>query len=98
MGIVGLGAIGERVAALASAFGMRVIARDPERSHPFPLEILQCATLVELLAESDVVSLHVPLTDATRNMIDAVALAHMRTGCHPDQHRPRWNCRREGTG
>lgn len=80
MGIVGFGAIGERVAALAAAFGMRVIANDSERIRPFPRQLLQCADLGELLEESDVVSLHVPLTDATRNMIDAAALARMKPG------------------
>ncbi|MCY3873588.1 MAG: hydroxyacid dehydrogenase [Rhodobacteraceae bacterium] len=80
MGIVGFGAIGERVAALAAAFGMRVVAVDPERTCPFPRQIVQSATLGGLLEESDVVSLHVPLTDATRNMIDAAALAHMKQG------------------
>ena len=80
IGIVGFGAIGERVATLAAAFGMRVIAFDPERTRPFPRQVLKGATLGELLEESDVVSLHVPMTAATRNMIDTAALARMKQG------------------
>ncbi len=74
------GAIGERVATLASAFGMRVIAVDPKTIRPFPQQVAQSTTLGGPLEESDVVSLHVPLTDATRNMIDAAALALMKRG------------------
>lgn len=80
MGIVGLGAIGERVAHLARAFGMKVCAFDPGRSAPFPEGIDRTETLEELLAQSDVVSLHVPLTDTTRNLIDARALNQMKPG------------------
>ncbi|HEU4658130.1 MAG TPA: D-glycerate dehydrogenase [Capillimicrobium sp.] len=67
LGIVGAGRIGEAVARRAAGFGMRVL-----RHRPLPLE--------EVLAASDVVSLHVPLTDATRGLIDADALAAMKPG------------------
>ena len=80
MGIVGLGAIGERVSVIARAFGMRVGAHDPVRTQPFPPEVTRCATLEDLLGTSDTVSLHVPLTDATRNMIDAAAIGRMPKG------------------
>lgn len=80
MGIVGFGAIGERVAALGAAFGMSLVAHDPVRTRPYPPNVRQCATLNELLAASDVVSLHVPLTDVTRSMIGAAALARMKQG------------------
>lgn len=80
LGIVGFGAIGEQVAALALAFGMRVAAFDPVRSRPLPRQIRQFGTLEALLAESDMVSLHVPLTEATRNMIGAAPLARMKRG------------------
>ena len=80
MGIVGCGAIGERVAALAAAFGMRVVVYDPERAKPFPRQVRERAALAELLEESDVVSLHVPLTDSTRNMIDAMSMAAKKRG------------------
>ena len=75
IGLVGLGAVGKRVAALCRAFGMRVLAYT--RS-PFSLEGVEAAELDRLLCESDVVSLHVPLTEATRHLIDARALARMK--------------------
>ncbi len=80
MGIVGLGAIGERVALLAEAFGMAVLAHDPGRDRPWPEGIASCATLDELLGHSDVVSLHVPLTPTTNHLIDSRRLGLMRPG------------------
>ncbi len=80
MGIVGLGAIGERVASLAESFGMAVLAYDPARNRPWPEGIASCATLDELLEHSDVVSLHVPLTPATSNLIESRRLGLMRPG------------------
>lgn len=77
MGIVGLGNIGSRVARMADAFGMRVLAytrRDP----PILPGYVERVTFDTLLAESDVVSLHCPLTDDTRHIIDAQSLALMR--------------------
>jgi glyoxylate reductase len=67
LGVVGAGRIGQAVARRGEGFGMEVIT-----SRPVPLE--------ELLERSDVVSLHVPLTDATRHLIDADALARMKPG------------------
>lgn len=67
LGIVGAGRIGAAVARRAAGFGMRVL-----RHRPLPLE--------RVLAESDVVSLHVPLTGATRHLIDAGVLAAMKPG------------------
>ncbi len=80
LGVIGFGAIGERVAHLARAFGMDVVAYDPVRTRPFPADVTPFATLEEALAASDAVSLHVPLTESTRNMIDETALAQMRPG------------------
>jgi glyoxylate reductase len=68
LGLVGLGRIGREVGRLAEAFGMRVV--HASRSGGLPL--------AEVLAEADVVSLHVPLTEATRHLIDAAALERMR--------------------
>jgi lactate dehydrogenase-like 2-hydroxyacid dehydrogenase len=68
LGLVGRGRIGDEVARLAGALGMRVI--HSSRSSGLRLE--------QLLDEADVVSLHVPLTDETRHLIDAAALARMR--------------------
>jgi len=72
LGIVGFGNIGKRVAQLAEAFGMRVIVAAHNRREGLPLR--------ELLAASDIVSLHVPLTPATRTMIGAAELACMKRG------------------
>jgi glyoxylate reductase len=69
LGIVGYGAIGQAVAARARAFGLEILVT--RRSDGG-------VTLGELLERSDFVSLHVPLTDATRHLIDASALARMR--------------------
>src|SRR5262249_718320 len=77
LGIVGLGRIGREVAGRARALGMRVIAADPavdeERSAGVAVMPLD-----ELLQAADVVTLHVPLTPATRGMIDAAALSRMQ--------------------
>ena len=75
MGIVGTGAIGARVAKLAAAFGMDVIAYSRT---PGKVAGVRYVSLEELLAQSDVVSLHVPLTDETRGMIGEKELALMK--------------------
>ena len=73
LGIVGFGAIGQAVAARARAFGMEIIYADAmDRDEPGRVEF------DELLARSDVVSLHTPLLPETRHLIDAAALASMR--------------------
>ena len=75
LGIVGYGALGRSVAKLGLAFGMEVHAFDP-----FPFEDPQIATasLDEILQIADVVTLHVPLTEQTRNMIGPAELAKMK--------------------
>ena len=81
LGLVGLGEIGRRVAVRARAFEMRVVAYDPFLTPEHPLVQAAGATLVpldDLLAEADVVSLHVPLTDTTRGMLDAARLRAMK--------------------
>lgn len=75
MGIVGTGAIGTRVAKLAAAFGMDVIAYSRT---PGKVAGVRYVSLEELLAQADVVSLHVPLTDETRGMIGVEELALMK--------------------
>jgi D-3-phosphoglycerate dehydrogenase len=77
LGIVGLGAIGRQVARKAQGLGLRVIAHDPYAA-PDAESGVQAVELAELLARSDYVSLHCPLTDATRGLIGADALAAMR--------------------
>ena len=66
LGIIGEGAIGQGTAAIARAFGMRVLFADHE---PPKLEGVEFTPFEQVLAESDVISLHCPLTPATRNLI-----------------------------
>jgi phosphoglycerate dehydrogenase-like enzyme len=82
LGLVGLGRIGGRLARMAGGIGMKVMAFDPyvDRSRAGQLGIQLADTLDQLLAWADVLSLHVPLTDATREMINAGALAKMKRG------------------
>lgn len=80
LGIVGLGRIGRAVARRASGFGMRILYAQRRRAEP-ELERALGAEFVDkhsLLAQADFVSLHVPLTDATRHFIDRDALALMK--------------------
>ncbi len=78
VGIVGTGAIGTRSAAIAHGFGCRVLAC---AKHPSPLRAEQLGltyvSLPDLLANSDIILLHVPLTDETRHMIDGAAFRLM---------------------
>ena len=77
IGIIGLGRIGTEVAKRARAFGMKVIAHDKyvERA-----EHAELVTLDELLAQADFISLHTPLTDETRGMINAALIAKAKDG------------------
>ncbi|HEY8357623.1 MAG TPA: hydroxyacid dehydrogenase [Ramlibacter sp.] len=81
LGLVGVGEIGTRVAALAHAFGMEVIATDPLLS-PQKIERrgARPVPLPELLATADIVSLHCPRDAGTLRMIDAAAFARMKRG------------------
>ncbi|MCB9739031.1 MAG: hydroxyacid dehydrogenase [Deltaproteobacteria bacterium] len=79
LGIVGLGAIGRIVAAKAGALGMKVLAFDPVLDAAAAKAAgADLVSLDALLAAADVVTLHVPLLPATRNLIDAGALAKMK--------------------
>ena len=78
-GIVGLGNIGQKVARIALSFGMRVIAFTSKRAEELP-EGVEKANLEELLMQSDVLSLHCPLTENTREMINRQSLAKMKRG------------------
>jgi phosphoglycerate dehydrogenase-like enzyme len=77
LGLVGFGAIGRAVAARAAPFGMRILYWD-EQPAPAGLHGAEPSGLDELLAQSDVVSLHLPLTDRTRGVLDAARLASMK--------------------
>ncbi|UUR74673.1 NAD(P)-dependent oxidoreductase [Enterobacter asburiae] len=77
LGLIGLGAIGSRVAHIGHAFGMKVLAYDPyAKSMPALCE--RTETLTGLLSRSDVISLHCPLTDENRGMINSQTLAHCK--------------------
>jgi glycerate dehydrogenase len=77
LGIIGYGSIGKKVATLARAFGMHIVATS--RSATVHTDDgVTFLPLDRLLAESDIVSLHCPLTDDTRNLINAATLARMK--------------------
>jgi glycerate dehydrogenase len=77
LGIVGYGALGRKVAALGRAFGMTICVTARSK---LPDDDIVQLPLDELLRTCDVVTLHVPLSDATRNMVGAVELATMKPG------------------
>ncbi|MFO8072984.1 MAG: D-glycerate dehydrogenase [Polyangia bacterium] len=77
LGLVGLGRIGQAMARRARGFSMRVIYYDPGVAES-QVEEAEQVDLDYLLSESDFVSLHAPLTETTRNMIDAAALQKMK--------------------
>ena len=82
LGVVGLGAVGVRVANAARALGMEVIGYDPQitlsRAWELSSEVRPAASLEELLGRADAVSLHVPLFEATRNLMSAARLGRFR--------------------
>jgi len=77
-GVVGLGNIGQRVAQIALAFGMKVKALTSKPAECLPVGITK-SSLEELLATSDILSLHCPLTDTTRHLIQADTLRQMKS-------------------
>jgi len=81
LGIVGLGKIGQHVAKMARSFGMKVVAASPrltqEEAKKYKCKLV---TLDELLAKSDIISLHAPQTAETRHMINAESIAKMKKG------------------
>ncbi|UXO70960.1 hydroxyacid dehydrogenase [Pantoea dispersa] len=79
LGLVGLGAIGSRVARIGQAFGMQVLAYDPY-AQTLPAGCEAVESLDELYSRADVVSLHCPLTDSNHQMINAAALARFKPG------------------
>jgi len=81
LGVIGFGAIGRAVASRARALGMRVVAHDAhldEDDAAWGETGVSPRTLAELLAESDALTLHVPLDGGTRHLIDEAALALMK--------------------
>ena len=85
LGIVGLGAIGVEIANAASMLGMDVIGYDPSISKKnawkISSEVQEALSLEELFSKSDFVSFHVPLVDATKNLLDAKRITLLPEGC-----------------
>jgi len=84
LGIVGLGAIGSLVAEMAISLGMNVLGYDPalsvDAAWRLPNQVRKIENLTALLANSDFVTLHLPVLDATRNLINATAVGAMKPG------------------
>ena len=83
LGIIGFGSSGRRVAAMAQALGMNVIAYDamlPAQDAAYAGSGVQYATLDALISNADVVTLHVPLVDGTRGLFNAARIATMKRG------------------
>ncbi len=82
LGLIGFGGIGQLTARLGRGLGMRVIAHDPQLAASAPVwgdAGALCVTLDAAIAQSDVLSLHVPLTPVTRNLMGPAQLARMKT-------------------
>ena len=84
LGVIGLGKIGSLVADAAIRLGMNVLGHDPhitvEAAWSLPSQVRRAAAIDELLKASHFVSLHVPLVDKTRHMVNAKNIAHLRHG------------------
>ncbi len=80
LGLLGFGAIGQAVAAVARPFAMAVTAFDPVADDAAFAGVARAATLEDMLAVTDVLSVHCPYSPATRHIIDAAALAAMPAG------------------
>jgi len=80
-GVIGTGAIGESVARIAKAFGAKVIAYDVVKKPVLEAEgVLKYVSLEEVLEKSDIISLHIPLTNETYHMINRRSIAKMKKG------------------
>ena len=84
LGVIGLGAIGVEVANTAQALGMQVLGYDPQitvqRAWQLSASVQQAQSLDDLFARADMVSVHVPLSDRTRGLVNAAQLKLMRPG------------------
>ncbi len=82
LGIIGLGAIGQRVAQNLQGWELRILAYDPyvpqERADPLGIEMVPLEALLE---RSDFITIHCPLTDETHHLLDDEALARIKPGC-----------------
>lgn len=80
MGIIGFGRIGQATAKIAQAFGMKVLAFANHKDSKLESDTLKYAELDELLANSDVISLHCPLNDSTNGLINKSTIEKMKDG------------------
>ncbi|HZC85530.1 MAG TPA: phosphoglycerate dehydrogenase [Steroidobacteraceae bacterium] len=84
LGVVGLGAVGVEVANSALALGMKVLGYDPQltvqRAWQLSSSVEQALSLEDLFARADAITLHVPLNEATRALVNGARLARMRDG------------------
>jgi glycerate dehydrogenase len=80
IGIIGYGRIGQETGKIARAFGMRVLAFDTYRNPALESDTMQYVDLDTLYASSDVISLHCPLLETTKGMINRDSLARMKDG------------------
>lgn len=80
MGIIGYGRIGRRTGVIAQAFGMNVIASDENQDESLESHSMSYLSLDELIKQSDVISLHCPLFDTTRGMINKRSISKMKDG------------------
>jgi len=84
LGVIGLGAIGVKVANAATALGMRVLGFDPfisvEAAWSLSRDVVKAPSLDTLVAESDYITIHVPLTADTKNLFNAERISHAKKG------------------
>jgi len=84
LGVLGLGAIGSKVARLGLSMGMEVIGYDPalsvEAAWRLPSEVKRMANMNSLFARADFISLHLPVLESTRNLVNAGNVVHFRKG------------------
>lgn len=84
LGVVGLGAIGSHVAKMALSLGMKVVGYDPalsvEAAWRLPAEVEKMENLFSLLSKSDYITLHLPVLESTRNLINKDSLSHVKKG------------------
>lgn len=83
LGVIGLGAIGIKVANVASALGMKVVGCDPFLNEANKAKLVDCKiveTNDEVYAEADYITVHVPLNDSTRGMINKETISKMKDG------------------
>lgn len=80
LGIIGVGRIGQSASAIAQAFGLHVVAFNRSRNSALENDRFRYVTLDQLYAQSDIITLHCPLSEETRGLINAESIAKMKNG------------------